>query len=359
MSSATGAKNAWSDGIAFTSSQFGQTAQQCSNNTAVLSCEYIDYTYTNSGTQYSERYVAVQAGACYAEMTGTTTTSNISAASSTLVQILNQMAPAAVNAMNATCNPNTPPPPTAVPTATPRPTVPPAQTQFNVVAVRFEKNKKCDFSLKNNPVTQAKTGTKLYLRMYVNVASLGASSVGMTREYQLKLNGKKVFDQTFSDSITQNDTYCFYYPKTGYKVTKPGTYTFTAGAAMGGKVDAARAKLTVLQKYVAPKPVSFSLTNVSLASSTIHAGQQARVNVGFNVRNLKGTTNATITRTVLANLNGQWKGVSTNSSTTLVKNGQNSQSVTTQLNAPGHFEIQIAVTIGASTQRKTVGVTVA
>lgn len=378
MSSVAGAKNAWSDGISYTSSQSpSSTVQQCSNNPSVLSCEYLDYSYTSSGTDYTERYMALQAGACLAEMTGTATSANISAASPTIVQVLNQMASAAITAMNNTCgNGNTGGGnPTPVPTATPRPTTPPAQTQFSLLAARFERpGAKPDWNLTGVPLTQVKVGTRVKLAMYVNVPSLGSSSVPVSREYTLKLNGRTVVHYASGqDSIDQVDTYEWEYPcpsagctKTqgGYKLAKAGSYTFTAKVTVGGKSQSASAQLQVVSRVKVVKKVSFTFNSLQTqtdngqATTTFHTGQSINLHVQWTISNLKGNTKATITRSLLANLGGQWKAVNTSRVTATAVNGKNDASVSLQISSPGPFQIAVRVAVGSSSQLKTVSVNV-
>jgi hypothetical protein len=303
----------------------------------------------------TEEYDVLQYKNCLAEITGTVPTASQSAISNQFATIMYNLDTAAVNALSNTCGASTssPTPVTAVPT----PTIPSTPTTFNIISVRFEKNgAKDDWKLKNAPLTQVQTGTKVRLSVYVNVTSLSAASVTMTRTWSLKLDGKTFTTLTSKpEDITDINTYHYYFDNV--TLSKAGTYTLSVSIQMDGKTDSDKASLKAVKSYKVKK-ISFKFTSLQLQASTIKAGQQATAKVSFTVKNLKGHTSGLITRTVLAQINGQWKGVSTNSNSTVVLNGVNHSTVSTQFNAAGAFQIQVTVTVGKGHQTKTVPVIV-
>jgi hypothetical protein len=325
-------------------------------------CRYIDTGFqdqSNPPVTWFERYFVLQYNQCLGEIAGDIPTSyDAGSTSSQFDTVADHVIDAAIVAMTQTCGtaggnptplPTTPP----VATATPQPV---GQTNFNVISVRFEKNGgKDDFYLKNPPLTQVKTGSKVRISVYVNVSTLGAPSVTMNRTWSLKLNGKSLFQESKGGLITDTDIYHYYYDNV--PVAKAGTYNLSVSVEMDGKTDTDTAKLKAVKK-VKTKKISFSFTKLQLQSGTIHAGQQATASVDFTVKHLKGHTTALITRTVLAQINGQWKGVSTNSNSTVVLNGTNHNTVSTQFNAPGSFQIQVTVTVGSKSQTKAVPIIV-
>lgn len=353
--SVAGAQKAQSDGIAYTQGATGASAKSCSKD-STLGCQYITYTYTSNGVGMTEEYDILQYKSCLAEITGTVPTASQTTIANQFNAIMNNLDQAAVTAMANTCSPSAPASPTPV-VVVPTPTPPSTPTVFHVVSVRFEKNgSKDDFELKNPPLTQANVGSKVRASVYVNVASLGAPSVTMTRTWSLKLDGKPFTTLSSKpEEITDTDTYHYYFDN--IVLSKPGTYTLSVTVQMGNSTDSDKATLKAVKNYKARK-ISFSFTKLNLQTKTIRAGQQVTAKVDFTVKHLKGHTTGFITRTVLAKINDKWKGVSTNSNSTVVLNGVNHNTVSTQLNAPGSFKIQVTVTVGARSQTKTATITV-
>jgi hypothetical protein len=324
------------------------------------------FTYNdNSNVNWTEEYVVLQYNQCLGEISADVPTSSYSSLSSQVSSTAANIAGAGATAMGNACGTGSPPTSTP-PTVTPTPTKPAGKTSFSLLAARFEKNgAKPDWNLTGVPLTQAKVGTKIQLSMYINVASLASSSVPMVREYTLKRGGTTVAHfQSTADNITDVDTYRYYYPQGGLKLSKAGTYTFTARVTLGGKTQSASATLQAVAKVRTAKKVSFTFnslqtqTDSGQVTSTFRTGQSINLHLSWTVKHLKGNTQSLISRSLLANLGGQWKAVNTSHITETTVNGKNQATVSLQISSPGSFQIAVAISVASGSQSRKVGVTV-
>lgn len=352
-SSASGAQNAYNDGISYVQQQFsGAKVSNCSNNTAVVLCTSIVFPYQdNSGNQFGEEYDLVQivGTPCMAETTADFPASAPQSLATQIGQTQTNIDVAAANAMQSACGGGS---------------TGGGTTSFNVISVRFEKNgAKPDYDLSNPPLVQAKTKQKVQLAVYFQVQSLPQDSPDSI-EFVIKQGGQTVFDKTYQHTIQLSDLPDTYVDTiSGLKFTKAGGYSAQATVTINGQQDGSSASLSVKKKVVTKK-VSFKFSSLQSRNaggsptSTFKVGQQVVLGVTYTVKHLKGHTTGIITRSILANFGGTWKAVNTNVVSETVLNGKNSNVVSAQFSGPGTFQIAIGLTIGSSHQTKVVTVTV-
>jgi hypothetical protein len=356
MNSASGASNAWTDGVTYVQNQFGTSSSNCSNNTAVLQCATMAFNYTDSSNNsYTEEYDVLQYKQCLAEATADVPSAFVSGVANQIAQTMNNIDQAAVTAMANTCGSSGGPTPTPNPTPNPTPT--PTTTDFSVISVRFEKNNlPPDYQLQNAPLTQVKAGTKVDASGYYIIRS-APSNTQVNSEFVVSYNGSTVLDKKYTEDYSGPDTY--WTALKGMTLKKAGTYRLTITITVNGQRDSDTATISVKKKVAKVKKVSFTFNSLQTqGGSTFHVGQQIPVDIKYTVKNLKGHTTGTIIRSILAQIGGRWKAVNTSVIKTTVVKGANDTSVSAQFSAPGTFQIQVGVLIGSGKQQKTVSVNV-
>lgn len=350
-SSATGASNAWNDGVTHTQQVYGTSSTNCSGSN--YQCAIMGYTYPdNNGVTQEELYFILQYNQCLIETTSTYPASTSSSTAQQIAGVQDNIDQAAEQAVLNACGSGGT---TGGPTPTPTP--PPATTDFNVISVRFEKNNlPPDYQLQNPPLTQVKAGTKVDASGYYVIRS-APSNTQVSSEFVVTYKGQTVLDKHYSENYGGPDTY--WTALKGLQLKKAGTYQLTITITVNGQRDSDTASISVKKKVAKAKKVSFKFNSLQTqGGSTFRVGQQIPVDIKYSVKHLKGHTTGTIIRSILANLNGQWRAVNTSVIKTTVVNGANDTSVSAQFSAPGTFRIQVGVLIGSGKQQKTVSVNV-
>lgn len=380
--SASQASNAWQDGVTHTSdpSVFGGTYNgDCTNNyPPVQHCASVSYSATSNGASANYLDYFFQYNQCLAETEIQYTTNLYNSSANQLAQTGVNVNNAAVRALSSACGTSgtTPPPPqpTATRPAPPQPTATTTTTtNFQIVAVRVEKNgSKPDFNLKNPPLRQIKVGTPVYLSVYWNLNS-APSNPQPVFHFSLRKGGKVVKDLKGTISGSYPTGYTFR-DHISYTPKEAGNYTLTIDVNLNGQSDEGTTSLKVLSKVtnLPPPPqirrVTFQLLGLQTLNgggrpqTTFKPGEVVKVRVNFSVANLSGTTPVEVDRVTQLMVNGQWQSVAFNPQQFDTSGGKHSSTTGFQLSPtvrPGEMRFIVSVTIVGRTQRRIAVIHVA
>lgn len=263
LTDATQAANLWNDGVTYTQKQAGVTSTNCSNDTSVVKCAYLDYGVTDANNaNWAEEYDVIQYQNCVAEMTVDIPVSAVTQYGTQATQIQDNINKAAAALLESVCNAVTAGSPTATPAANStatsivRPTAtatsqPLPQTAFYITSVRFEKNgAKADWQLKKKPLSSAKVGARVNLSAYFSVSAVPSGSRG-SAEFLLTHSGKTIISKKYAESVPQPDTYRTYLKNV--VLPTAGTYKLTIRITVNGVTDAGTASLKAGKKSKSKK----------------------------------------------------------------------------------------------------------
>jgi hypothetical protein len=219
-------------------------------------CVQVDFTATDqSGNPFEGYYRIVVESNAILETEFDVGTSDYAAQKNTGLSYLDVVSNAFVNLFTQQPPTSTPlptpipttPPPTTAPTPTPTPVPTQVQTSFTIVSVRVEKNNAAaDYQLAKAPVTKIKSGSTVFLSIYVTVNSAPPNSTAVA-EWVVTAGKKLLLDRNLSQNLGADPTVTGRFHLRA-KLSGKGIFTVTGKVTINGQTQQSDTSIQVTKK---------------------------------------------------------------------------------------------------------------